>query len=216
MSGNVRLEGQEAVATVMMSSIRGFTSFSEKADPTTVFRWLNEYFSSLVPIVIANNGVVNKIDGEAMLAFYGILPEMLSPQHSAYAACQAAMEMIATVERLNLQRVERGEPPLSPGIGITTGMVAAGGLGTSDRLHYTIIGDTVNTAQRLETLSRQLFNVPSVIISQETYQALGDYRDRFRLDSLGPYVAKGKTEQIQIYRLMPEVESANAMKELMA
>jgi adenylate cyclase len=95
-------------------------------------------------------------------------------------------------------------------------MVAAGGLGTSDRLHYTIIGDTVNTAQRLETLARQLFNVPGVIISEATYQALGDYRERFRLDSLGPYVVKGKAEQIQIYRLMPLVEQVDAIKELVA
>jgi adenylate cyclase len=207
-SGHLRLEGQEAVATVMMSDIRGFTSLSEKVEPATVFRWLNEYFTELVPIITANNGVVNKFDGDAMLAFFGILPRILDPKQSAFCSCQAALEILAAIERLNLQRVERGDPPLSTGIGINTGMVTAGGLGTSDRVHYTIIGDTVNTTQRLEALTRQLINVSGVLISDSTYQALGSYRSQFRLDPLGLYVVKGKTEQVSVYRLLPLAETA--------
>jgi class 3 adenylate cyclase/CheY-like chemotaxis protein len=207
-SGHLRLEGQEAVATVMMSDIRGFTSLSEKADPATVFRWLNEYFGELVPIITASSGVVNKFDGDAMLAFFGILPKILNPKQSAYCACQGALEILAAIERLNFQRVERGDPPLSTGIGVNTGMVTAGGLGTSDRVHYTIIGDTVNTTQRLESLTRQLFNVSGALISESTYQALGEYRSRFRLDPLGLYVVKGKTEQVSVYRLLPLAEGA--------
>ncbi|MGZ6347776.1 MAG: cache domain-containing protein [Anaerolineales bacterium] len=202
-SGNLRLEGQEAIATVMLSNIRGFSSLSEKADPATVFHWLNEYFSEIVPMITANNGVVNKFDGDAMLAFFGILPKLISPKQSAYSACQTAMQVLSAIERLNLLRVERGEPPLSTGIGINTGMVTAGGLGTSDRMHYTIIGDTVNTAQRLEGITRQLFNVSGVVISQSTYVALGENRDCFRLEPLGPYMVKGKAEQLQVYRLLP-------------
>jgi adenylate cyclase len=211
-SGHLRLEGQEAVATVMMSDIRGFTSLSEKADPATVFRWLNEYFGELVPIITASSGVVNKFDGDAMLAFFGILPKILNPKQSAYCACQGALEILAAIERLNFQRVERGDPPLSTGIGVNTGMVTAGGLGTSDRVHYTIIGDTVNTTQRLESLTRQLFNVSGALISESTYQALGDYRSRFRLDPLGLYVVKGKTEQVSVYRLLPLAENPAAVE----
>ncbi len=212
-SGHLRLEGQEAVATVMMSDIRGFTSLSEKADPATVFRWLNEYFSELVPIITANTGVVNKFDGDAMLAFFGILPKLLTPKQSAYCACQASLEILAAIERLNVLRVERGDPPLSTGIGINTGMVTAGGLGTSDRVHYTIIGDTVNTTQRLEALTRQLFNVSGVLISESTYQALDDYRSRFQLDPLGLHIVKGKMEQVSVYRLLPLSESDAAAQE---
>ena len=144
-TGNLRLEGQEAVATVLMSDIRGFTNLSERSDPTTVFRWLNEYFGELVPIITAHGGVVNKFDGDAMLAFFGILPRMTNPKQSAYAACQVAVEMYQTIEELNQRRAVRGEPALFSGIGVNTGVITAGGLGTSDRLHYTIIGDTVNT-----------------------------------------------------------------------
>ncbi len=208
-SGNLRLEGQEAVATVLMTDIRGFTNLSEKADPATVFQWLNEYFSDLVPLITANNGVVNKFDGDALLVFFGILPRPLSPKQSAYSACQTAIEMLAAIERLNLVRVERGEPPLATGIGINTGVVTAGGLGTSDRLHYTIIGDTVNSTQRLEGLTRQLFNVSGVVISESTYQALAEYRSKFRIDPLGLYVVKGKAEQLSVYRLLPLAEAVD-------
>ncbi|HEX2980504.1 MAG TPA: adenylate/guanylate cyclase domain-containing protein, partial [Anaerolineaceae bacterium] len=201
MSGNVRLEGQEAVATVLMSDIRGFTALSEKAEPATVFNWLNEYFGDLVPIITANNGVVNKFDGDAMLAFFGILPRLLNTKQSAYFACRSAVEMLAAVERLNALRIERGEPPLATGIGINTGLVTAGGVGTSDRLHYTIIGDTVNTTQRLEGLTRDLFNVSGVVISHSTYLALAELRSEFCIDPLGSYAVKGKTEKLQLYRL---------------
>jgi len=201
--GNVRLEGQEVVSTVLITDVRGFTSLSEKVDPATVFNWLNEYFSELVPVITANNGVVNKFDGDAMLAFFGILPRPLNPKESAYFACRAAVEMLEVIERLNIRRVERGEPPLATGIGINTGVVTAGGLGTSDRLHYTIIGDTVNTAQRVENLTRELFNVSAAVISQSTYAALAGRQNEFRVESQGAYVVKGKTERLQVYRLLP-------------
>ncbi|HEX9012533.1 MAG TPA: adenylate/guanylate cyclase domain-containing protein, partial [Anaerolineaceae bacterium] len=205
-SGHLRLEGQEAVATVMMSDIRGFTSLMEKVEPAAVFQWLNEYFGELLPVITANSGVVNKLDGDALLAFFGILPQILDPQESAHAACQAAVEILAAVDRLNQLRVERGEPPLSIGMGIDTGRVVAGGLGTSDRLHYTIIGDAVNTTRQVEALTRQLFSVSGVLISESTFQALGETRDRFHLDPLGLYVLRGKTERVAVYRLLPRTE----------
>ncbi len=202
-SGNLRLEGQEAVATVMMSDIRGFTPLSERVDPATVFKWLNEYFGELVPIIAAGNGVVNKFDGDAILAFFGILPRLLEPQQSAFAACKAAIEMLQAVESLNVRRVERGEPPLATGIGLNTGMITAGGIGTLDRLHYTIIGDTVNTTQRLESLTREVFSSSGVVISHSTYLALGEYRLHFKIDPLGSFAVKGKAEQLMVYRLLP-------------
>ncbi len=215
-SGNVRLEGQEAVAAVLMSDIRGFTALSEKVDPATIFHWLNEYYSEIVPIITANNGVVNKFDGDAMLAFFGILPRTLNPAQSAYFACRAALEMMAVIDRLNVRRVERGEPPLSTGIGINTGMVTAGGLGTSDRLHYTIIGDTVNTAQRIELLTRELYTSSTALISQSTQTALENQASEFSLDPLGSYVVKGKTDRLMVYRLMPGLEEEKPVMEAAA
>lgn len=206
-SGNLRLEGQEAVATILMTDIRGFTSLSEKVDPATVFQWLNEYFEHIVPVITAYGGVVNKFDGDAVLAFFGILPRLVSPKQSALSACQAAVEILEAIEQFNLQRRARGEPQLITGIGVHTGVVMAGGLGTSDRLHYTVIGDTVNTAQRIEALTRELFDGSAGLISEATYLALAEHREKFQLRSMGEQSVKGKSEKLSVYQLLPVRES---------
>jgi adenylate cyclase len=110
--------------------------------------------------------------------------------------------MLQTIERVNVQRAERNEPPFVTGIGIHTGLLTAGGLGTADRLHYTIIGDTVNTTQRLEDLTHQYGN-SSAVISHDTLTALGDRQDEFHIEPLGEYVFRGKSEQLLVYRLLP-------------
>jgi class 3 adenylate cyclase/CheY-like chemotaxis protein len=202
-SGNLRLEGQQAVATVLMTDIRGFTTLSEKEDPATIFQWLNEYFSQIVPGVTNCGGVVNKFDGDAMLAFFGTLPRLLNPKQSALSACLAAVEALKVIDTLNSQRRARGEPQLITGIGIHTGVVIAGGLGTSDRLHYTIIGDTVNTTQRLESLTRDLFDTSGILVSHATYSALSEHQSMFSFEPLGYHQVKGKQEKILVYRLMP-------------
>lgn len=200
-AGDLRLEGQEAIATVLMTDIRSFTTITERAGPTTVLNWLNEYFGEIVPIITAHGGVVNKFEGDSMLAFFGILPALLEPKESAYAAAQAAVEILKAIEALNVRRVERGETPLTTGIGVHTGMVTAGGLGAADRLHYTIIGDTVNTTQRIETLTRQLFNTTGALLSHATVSALAEKRVEFYLTPMGAHRVKGKEENILIYRL---------------
>jgi class 3 adenylate cyclase/ActR/RegA family two-component response regulator len=205
-SGELRLEGQSTVATVLMSDIRGFTSLSEKAEPTTILAWLNEYFGELVPIITNHGGVVDKFEGDAMLAFFGILPRLLPPEESAFAACQAGVEMLAAIDKINQKRALRGEPPLITGIGINTGNLIAGGLGTSDRLNYTIIGDTVNTTQRLQTLTGRL-GESGVVINETTLTALKGRRGDFRFEPMGEQSFPGKLEQLWLYRLMPKVES---------
>jgi adenylate cyclase len=202
-SGNVRLEGQEALATVLMTDIRGFTSLSEKAEPAQVFEWLNDYFGRLVPIITAHGGVVNKFDGDAVLAFFGILPVPLDVTESAKSACLAAVEMLDEINKFNQERLQNGLPELVTGIGINTGLVMAGGLGTSDRMHYTVIGDTVNTTQRLEALTRQIYEGNGIVIGQLTYSALGEHVNDFILEPAGHYAVKGKAEQVQVYRLSP-------------
>ncbi len=200
-SGNVNLEGQEAIATVLFSDIRDFTTLSEQADPAAVFKWLNEYFAELVPIITENNGVVNKFDGDAILAFFGILPRLISPQESAYSACRTALAMNNAINRLNRVRESRGEPLFVTGIGINTGLLIAGGLGSTDRMHYTIIGDTVNTTQRIEDLTKELSQEIGIVISRATLNALGSYREEFVIEPLGFHQVKGKAEQVLIYSL---------------
>ena len=210
-TGDLRLEGQLVNATVLMSDIRGFTTLSESAEPTTVLKWLNEYFNELVPVIAAHGGVVDKFEGDAILAFFGILPRPLPPRESAYQACQAALDMIQVIDHVNARRVSRGEPPFVTGIGLNTGSVTAGGLGASDRLNYTIIGDTVNTTQRIESFTRE-FNDSAIVVSESTNSALRARQRMFNFEPLGDHMFKGKSRPVALYRLLPgETQAAEPM-----
>jgi adenylate cyclase len=200
-SGEVHLQGQDSVTTVLMSDIHGFTRLSETAEPTTILNWLNEFFGEIIPLIIAHDGVVNQFEGDTVMAFFGILPRPLTPQESAYQACQAALEMLAVTAQLNARRIARGDPPFTVGIGLNTGPVTAGGLGSNDRLHYTIIGDTVNTTTRLQSLTRQFGEESSALISQHTLFALRERRHEFQLHPLGARTFRGKVEQLLVYQL---------------
>ena len=208
-SGEVRLDGQEAVATVLVTHLRGFTTLAETEDPTTVLTWLNEYYGELIPTLTAHDGVISKLEGATLLAFFGILPRRLVPQESAYQACQAALAILATGASLNERRGQRGEPPLISSLSLNTGPVTAGGLGSADRLHYTIIGDTVNTAELLQSATRQFGAESSAIISQHTLFALRQQRHEFELEALGVHNLRGKEEQLLTYRLFPARKAAD-------
>ncbi len=201
-SGNLKLEGQNTIASVMITDIRGFTVISESEAPTIVLGWLNQYWGELVPIINAHDGVTNEFVGDSVMAFFGVLPVTLDATESARHACMAAVDILSAVKSMNAQRVEKGEPPMVTGIGINTGAVAAGGMGTADRLHYSIIGDTVNVTQRLESLTKELGET-SAIISEDTYTALGEYQDDFIIIPMGSHMFKGKSEPIMVYRLLP-------------
>jgi adenylate cyclase len=114
--------------------------------------------------------------------------------------------MLKVIEQINARRTERGEPPFITGIGINTGVVTAGGLGSRDRLHYTIIGDTVNTTQRLEDLTRE-FGESGIIISEQTWLALRKMSAPFSVKPLGVRLLKGKSEPVPVYRLLPSTET---------
>ena len=199
-SGDLRLEGQNTEATVLMSDIRGFTALAEKEEPTKILNWLNEYFSELVPVIASFGGVVDKFEGDSMLAFFGILPTPLPVEQSAYQACMASIKMLEIIEEINARRLDRGEPPLLTGIGINTGTLIVGGLGTSDRLNYTVIGDTVNTTQRIQGATRS-FGESGIVVSENTLVALGEKRALFKLTPLGEHSLKGKLELLWLYRL---------------
>jgi adenylate cyclase len=208
-TGQLYLAGQEAEATVLVSDIRKFTPLTENESPTTVMDWLNEYFGELVPVIDTFGGVVNTFEGDSLLAFFGILPQPMSLEMSAYQASLATLEMLKVVERLNALRQERGEPPLMTGIAVTSGKVTAGSLGTPDRLHYTVIGDTVNTAHRLQAVTRR-FGESGAILSRYTYVALGERRNGFKLERLGSHSLRGKSKRITVYRLYPGLNRERA------
>ncbi|MGD8455855.1 MAG: adenylate/guanylate cyclase domain-containing protein [Anaerolineales bacterium] len=201
-AGGLRLEGQDALATVMLADVKDFVTLSEHEEPTIVLRWLNELFGRMVPLVTSYSGVVNAFSGDALFAFFGILPTPLHIAESAYLACRAAVEMQKELDELNDLRTRRGDQVIRMGIGINTGPVTAGGLGAEDRLHYTIIGDTVNTTQRIETISHML-DESATMISKPTAIAIWDSREHFRLEPYGEHMLKGKQEAMKIYRLFP-------------
>ncbi len=199
-AGELQLAGQSVTTTVLMSDIRNFTPLSERADSTTVLRWLNEYFSDLVPVISGNSGVISSFAGDSLVAFFGVLPRPLSAAEGAYQACLAATQMCALIERLNQRRRLRGEPPLVTGIALHAGIVTAGGLGSSERLQYTIVGDTVNATDRLGEFTKN-FNDNVILVSQETVDALGERSADFVLEPLGSHALRGKATPMTIYRL---------------
>jgi len=201
-SGTLKLEGQNTIATIMITDIRKFTVIAENEKPTKVLSWLNQYYGELVPIINSHDGVTNEFVGDSVMAFFGVLPTNLPPAESAYQACKAAAEIIQTISTMNTERRVQGNPSMVTGIGINTGEVAAGGMGTADRLHYSVIGDAVNVTQRLESFTRELGET-SAIISQYTYDALEHYQESFDFVPLGSHVFKGKSEPIKTYRLLP-------------
>lgn len=203
-TGDLKLEGQSALATVLMSDIRSFTTLSEKEDPKTILKWLNEYFGALIPVITSHGGVVDKFEGDALLAFFGILPTPQSLEISSYQACRTAIDMLNVIKRINTRRAGRKEPALITGIGINSGPLTAGGLGTMNRMNYTIIGNTVNSTKRMQEITRE-FGESGVVISQFTRTALKNKQSEFRYDSLGHHTFKGKKESLELFRLsLPE------------
>ena len=154
--GALMLKGQSSEATILFADFRGYTTMAEVTEPAEVMKTLNDYFAGVVPIISLHGGVVNKFDGDSVMAFFGILPKYLPPKVSALQAAHAGLEMLDHIRGVNKERTEAGKQAFEMGIGISTGTVIAGGLGSEDRVHYTVVGDTVNTAQRIQQITRDL------------------------------------------------------------
>jgi adenylate cyclase len=143
--GQLQLGGERRAVTLLCSDIRGFTKMSSQMQPDEILKTLNEYFGYLVPVVFANHGMIDKYLGDGILAVFGS-PEP-DPEHHEHAV-RAALEMQAAVSWLNASRSARGAPIWQVGIGIHCGEVVQGFLGTSDRMEFTVIGETVNRTSR--------------------------------------------------------------------
>jgi len=198
--GGVLLEGQTTKATILFADLQGFTTMAEGVEPTLVMQTLNEYFSGIVPIVARHGGVVNKFDNDAIMAFFGILPRRVPPQVSALQATHAGMEILDFVKRLSERRDSDGLPSLGIGIGISTGSVIAGGLGTADRLHYTVIGDAVNISQRIQQTTSEAGS-GNLVISEDTYDYLASARDQFEFGRRGRAQLRGYRREVIVHEV---------------
>ena len=187
----VVLGGEEREVTVFFSDIRSFTTVSEHLSPLELVRVLNRYFSAMGKIVTSHGGVLDKFIGDAIMAFWGA---PLRDAEQADHALQAALEMLKALQDLNRDFQERGDPEIRIGIGIYTGRAVVGNVGSADRFDYTVIGDTVNVASRLEGLTKE-YKVP-IVFGETTKEKL---RGTYPVLSLGSVFVKGRSEPLQIY-----------------
>ncbi|PYM63507.1 MAG: hypothetical protein DMD79_08460 [Candidatus Rokuibacteriota bacterium] len=188
--------GRRRALTVLFSDIRGFTSFSERHPPEQVVETLHEYLTAMVEIIFRHRGTLDKFIGDAIMAFFGAPFD--NPDH-AIQACRAAVEMSALLEQLNERWRAEGHDTLQAGFGVATGEMLVGNFGSAQRFTYTVIGDQVNLAARLETLNKDYPTRRHVIISEQTYQAV---RERVTARSLGSVTVKGKLQPVEIYDLV--------------
>ena len=199
--GALILKGQSTEATILFADFRGYTTMAEATEPAEVMRTLNEYFAGMVPVISLHGGVVNKFDGDAVMAFFGILPKYLPPRVSALQATHAGLEMLEHIRTVNSERESEGKHAFEMGIGVSTGIVIAGGLGSEDRVHYTVVGDTVNTAQRIQQITRNLGGT-ALVISEDTYRKLGPVRHQFKFGRSGLAQLKGKQQEVMVYEVL--------------
>ena len=197
-SGQVRLEGENRMVSVLFCDIRGFTSRSERCLPEQVVALLNQYLPVVVEAAQAHQGTVNKFGGDSTLVIYGA-PRRL--QESAYQAVLTALDLRARLQVLNQRLAANGDEPIRIGVGINTGMALAGAVGPHERQEYTVIGDSVNLAARIEALNKD-YPEYDILISQYTYEALEKHRAEFRFADLGEVPIRGKQVPVRIWAVL--------------
>ncbi|MDH4120367.1 MAG: PAS domain-containing protein [Deltaproteobacteria bacterium] len=190
---SINLGGNALTSTVFFADIRGYTSFSEGHPPEYVIDVLNEYFTEAVEIVIKYGGYIDKYIGDCIMAAFGV--PISNPEQDAINAVSCAVEIIQIVHSANRKFFQGKASHLKVGFGMHTGRLIAGNLGSARKMNYTVIGDTVNVAARLEGESE----AGEIIITQDTRDYLGDL---FTLDPRTPVKVKGKANPIPIYNVV--------------
>jgi adenylate cyclase len=188
------LAGEERVATVLFSDIRGFTAMTAGVPSREVLAWLNRYLTVMAEVIKENRGFLNKFIGDGIMVVFGA-PLTAGAQEDARRATRCAVEMLARMDKWNAS-LPPGQPPMKIGIGIHSGTVTAGNVGSPDRLEYSVIGETVNLASRLEALTKD-FKTP-VVMSPATYEYI---QNDFATVSLGKAQVRGFTSAIPLYGL---------------
>jgi adenylate cyclase len=195
---DIRLGGVNQEVTVMFADIRGFTTMSEEMEPSRVVEILNEYFTRVTDVIFDNGGTLDKYIGDAVMAVFGA---PISKGNDAAAAVNSAIQIQRLLVELNRDAAAREWPELRVGIGINTGSAIAGNIGSPRRLDYTVVGDAVNTAQRLMTNAAG----GQILISESTARKMGKTFDLERLPELK---VKGRSEAVPVFRVNWVEESA--------
>ena len=194
MSGKVELGGESLMVTILFSDIRSFTSISETMTAHELVKLLNEYFTEMVTVVMEEGGVVDKYIGDAIMAVFGA---PVPKPDDARRAVRAAVRMRLALVALNARLVARGDSPLKTGVGLHTGEVVAGNIGSEKRMEYTVIGDAVNLASRLESSTKELGT--DILISDDTHALIGD---EFETRAVREITVKGRAKPVLVYEVL--------------
>ncbi|MCT7979050.1 CHASE2 domain-containing protein [Laspinema olomoucense] len=195
--------GQQMTATVLFTDLQGFTRITEQSDAQTLMLWLNEYMKAMSGIVLDHDGVVDKFIGDAIMAVFGVPIPRTRPDEiagDAIAAVACAVAMGKKLRSLNQQWQAQGRPTVAMRVGISTGHVFAGSLGSRQRLNYTVLGDTVNIAARLESYDKTLDGgICRILIGEETYHYI---QGQFPTQCIGSVQLKGREQRVNIYQVL--------------
>jgi adenylate cyclase len=189
--------GERKEVTVLFSDIRGYTTLTENLGATEVVTLLNQYFETMVESVFNHEGTLDKFIGDALMAVFGA-PLPLTENH-AWMAIQTALDMRRRLKEFNNKRFIDAQPQIHVGIGISSGEVVSGNIGSQKRMDYTVIGDSVNLSSRLESVTKEYSC--DIILSQSTYDLCGE---RIWVRELDKIRVKGKQEAVSIYELIDE------------
>lgn len=188
----VFLKNERREVTVLFNDIRSYTAIAENMAVEDVISMLNQFFDTMVDIVFKNSGILDKFVGDELMAVFGLIP---SENSAPYDAVQAAIEMQNAAEKMMKKRAKEGLVTFKAGIGINTGLAVVGNVGSRDRMDYTVIGDTVNTAGRLQGLA----GGSEIIISEETYSQT---QTDFRTQKMGEINVKNRIEPVKCYKVI--------------
>lgn len=187
----LKLEGEKKKVTLLFSDIKEFTRLAEKQPPEIIVSLLNEYFETMINLIFKHNGTLDKFLGDGLMVEFGApLDDPLEEEN----AITTALEMQSELKKLCAKWEKEGKPTFKIGIGIHTGIAILGTIGSEQRMEYTAIGDTVNIASRIQTVTRKLNQ--DILISETTYRAV---KDKFVFESLGPIPLTGHETSLSLY-----------------
>jgi class 3 adenylate cyclase len=196
------LVGENRDLSVLFSDIRSFTTISESMRPDDLVNSLNRYFSVMVDIIMARGGIIDKYIGDAIMAFFGA---PVSHDDDAYQSVLSGIEMIEALRGFNAHQIELGKPEFKIGVGINYGEVTVGNIGTEKKMDYTVIGDMVNLASRLEGLTKPYHQ--ELIIAESLLPAIEGKLPWRLLDTVA---VKGKTRGVKIYTCAKQLNAVES------
>ncbi len=189
--GQIKLQGERQHVTVLFADVRGFTKLAENMEPENVVALLNEYFNMVVDIIFKYEGVLDKFIGDNVMAVFGA---PIKSDNDEERAVGAAIEIQKEIEKFNMLRRAEGEAPISIGIGINTGEAVVGNIGSEKRMDYTVIGDTVNVADRIQSSALG----GEILISAATHEKV---KDKFNCSELPAIKVKGRRNPVHVFKV---------------